>query len=486
MMPSCLLFLGWLAALAVQVPHPPQGETWQDQPLPHILIILVDDMGYGDPGCFNPESRIATPHINRVARQGMRFTDAHAPGPLCHLSRYGLMTGRYPFRTRVGVWSRQAVIRPDEPTIASLLRSRGYRTAMVGKWHLGFDEDGYENRLPGGPVDRGFESFFGIRASTDIPPYFYIRNDRAVQPPTESIEAGSSPGWSPIQGRFWRAGGIAADLELQDVSPRFTDEAIDIIREHAARESAQPLMLYLAYPAPHTPWLPAAEFEGTSRAGLYGDFVTHVDAMIGRVLQALEDANLAKSTLVIITSDNGPVWYPRDVERFGHDASGGFRGMKADAWEAGHRMPFVVRWPGKVQAGSTSDQLICFTDLMATLADLLGSELPDAAGPDSFSFLPELLGRRSAGKPVRPNLVMASGNGTMLVRSGAWKLIQGLGSGGFSKPGRVEPGPGEPPGQLYDLHSDPGESHNRYDDYPDVVARLSRELQQIRESGRSR
>ncbi len=453
---------------------------------PNIVIIMADDMGYGDPGCFNSESKIPTPQIDRLAEHGMRFTDAHAPGPLCHLSRYGLMTGRYPFRANVGVWRRKAVIRDDEVTIASLLKQSGYHTAMVGKWHLGFDENGYENRLPGGPVDRGFDSFFGIRASTDIPPYFYIRNDRAVDPPTQQIEARASEGWSPIQGEFWRAGGIAPDMKLKDVLPRFTDEAIQVINNHAANQSDQPLMLYLAYPAPHTPWLPAPEFVGNSKASMYGDFVTMVDAMIGRVLKALEDAQMSDNTLVIFTSDNGPVWYEKDVQRFGHDSSGGLRGMKADAWEAGHRMPFVVRWPTIVKPGSTSDQTICFTDLLATFAEIVDVKLPDDAGPDSFGFLSVLNGTKSDDSPIRPNLVMASGNKTMSIRSGHWKLIEGLGSGGFSKPSRIKPAAGQPLGQLYDLQTDPGETKNLYSQHPQLVSRLALELKQVEVSGRSR
>ena len=249
---------------------------------PHVVIILVDDMGYGDPGCYNRQSKIPTPHIDSLAASGMRFTDAHAPGPLCHLSRYGLLTGRYPFRTNVARWPRQPLIEPQQMTIASLLQAHGYYTAMVGKWHLGFRESGYDQPLPGGPVDRGFDHFFGIRASTDIPPYFYIRGHRAVSPPTGRIEANHSEGWSPIQGKFWRAGGIAPGLELQDVLPRFTREAEEVIQTHARQRPDVPLLLYLAYPAPHTPWLPAPEYHGSSGAGLYGDFAVRVDAMIGR------------------------------------------------------------------------------------------------------------------------------------------------------------------------------------------------------------
>jgi arylsulfatase A-like enzyme len=453
---------------------------------PNILIVLVDDMGYGDPGCYNANSKIPTPNIDRLAAEGMRFTDAHAPGPLCHPSRYGLMTGRHPFRANVGAWPRQPVIDENQMTIASLLRSRGYRTAMIGKWHLGLQEAGYDQPLPGGPVDRGFDSFFGIRASTDIPPYFYIRGRHAVAPPTEHIAANHSEGWTPIQGAFWRAGGIAPGLKLEDVLPRFTDEAVQLIEGHTRGNTDRPLLLYLAYPAPHTPWLPSREFQGRSGASLYGDFTVMVDAMIGRVLEALEDAGMSENTFVLFSSDNGPVWYDADVERFGHDSAGGWRGMKADAWEAGHRMPFIVRWPGKVAPGSVSHQTICFTDLLATLASIVGVKLPDEAGPDSFDFLPVLLGNHPEGMPIRGPLAIASGNGTMTIRSGPWKLITGLGSGGFSKPARIQPSPDGPAGQLYNLAKDPGERDNRYQAEPAIVQRLETELTRIRNAARTR
>jgi arylsulfatase A len=453
---------------------------------PNIVLILVDDMGYGDPGCNNADSKIPTPNIDSLAKQGMRFTDAHAPGPLCHMSRYGLMTGRYPFRTDVSRWPKQPLIDEGQMTIASLLKSQGYHTAMVGKWHLGFLENGYENPLPGGPVDRGFDSYFGIRASTDIPPYFYIRGNRAVAPPTDTIEANSSEGWSPIQGAFWRAGGIAPGLKLENVLPEFTDEAVKVIGEHSKREGDEPLMLYLAYPAPHTPWLPSEEFEGKSGTGMYGDFTVMVDAMIGRVLKALDSAGMEDDTLVIFSSDNGPVWYDADVERLGHDSAGGLRGMKADAWEAGHRMPFLARWPGQVKPGAVSRQNICFTDFLATFAAIVGTDLPADAGPDSFNFLPALLGEQAEDTQIRDSLVIASGNGTMTIRSGPWKLITGLGSGGFSKPNRIKPEPGGPKGQLYNLDDDLAETTNLYQARPQVVEKLTAQLARIRESGRSR
>ncbi|MGI9241921.1 MAG: sulfatase family protein, partial [Verrucomicrobiales bacterium] len=400
--------------------------------------------------------------------------------PLCHLSRYGLMTGRYPFRTDVRRWREHATIEGGRTTIASLLKAQGYRTAMVGKWHLGFEENGYDKPLPGGPVDVGFDSFFGIRASTDIPDYFYIRDDRAVAPPTEKIAANYSPGdeWTRIQGKFWRGGKIGAGMKLEDVTPRFADEAVAVIEAHEGEEQA--LMLYLALPSPHTPWLPSDEYVGKSKAGLYGDFMMMVDAMVGRVLVALEKAGMEENTLVIFSSDNGPVWYDKDVERFGHDSVGGLRGMKSDAWEGGHRMPFIARWPAKVGAGKVSGETICFTDLLATFASLTGYQRKPDEGPDSYDFSRVLLGTQPAGEPVRPHLPMQSGGGHMCIRVGDWKLIDALGSGGFSKPSKVKPEPGGPAGQLFNLKDDPAEAKNLYLERPEVVERLQAALEEVK------
>jgi arylsulfatase A-like enzyme len=458
---------------------------------PNVLIILADDMGYGDPVSYNPESKIAMPNIDRLAREGIRFTDAHTAGSLCHPSRYGLLTGRHAFRTDVERWPSQALIADGQATIASVLRAAGYRTAMVGKWHLGFDERGYEQRLPGGPVDRGFERFFGFRASTDIPPYFYIAGDRAVSPPTETIaESAAHPslGFSPVQGRFWRGGGISPGLKLEDVLPRLADEAVAVIRQHAGPQGgdkrisppSSPLFLYLALTGPHTPWLPSPEFRGRSVAGAYGDFSMMVDAMIGRVLDALATSRLADDTLVIFTSDNGPVWYPADKERTGHDSAGGWRGMKGSNWEGGHRTPFIVRWPGRVKPGSTSAQTIGFTDVMATLAEAAGTKLADDAGVDSVSFLPALLGQ-TAGR-VRDSLVVGQS-----FRMGQWKWIEGRERRLFQLPNSgTDPAAGEPPGLLYNLAEDPRETTNLTAARPEVVTRLVAELERVRKSSRTR
>ncbi len=457
-------------------------------PNPNILFILVDDMGYGDPGCYNPNSKIPTPNIDSLARDGMRFTDAHASGSLCHVSRYGLITGQHPFRARPERWARQATIDKDRVTVASLLKSRGYRTAMVGKWHLGFDENGYENPLPGGPVDRGFDSYFGIRASTDIPPYFYIRDNRAVAPPTDTIEARDSvaEGWTRIQGEFWRAGGIAPGLALKNVLPRFTDEACDVIRGHGKARSGKPLFLYVAFPAPHTPWLPEKKYQGKSKASMYGDFAVMVDDMVGRVLKTLEKAGMADDTLVLLSSDNGPVWYANDVQRLGHDSSGGLRGMKGDVWECGHRMPFLARWPGRVKPGSVTDQTICFTDMLATFAAITGGDLPTGAGPDSFSILPVLLGKQPEDKPIRGPLVIQTSRNAQSIRSGRWKLITSLGSGGFSEPRKVQPEKGGPQGQLYDMVKDRSETTNLWLQHPEIVARLTAELERVKNAAQTR
>lgn len=446
---------------------------------PHVIIILVDDMGYGDPGCYNPRSKIPTPNIDNLAKQGMKFTDAHAPGPLCHVSRYGLMTGRFPWRHQIR-WNNNPVITEDRMTIASFLRANHYATHMVGKWHLGFKEDPeFAGPLRGGPVDRGFDSYFGIRASTDIPPYFYIRGNKAVMPPSHKIAANQTEGWSPIQGAFWRAGGIAPNLKLEEVLPRFTAEAISVIESHKRSATEKPLFLHLAYPAPHTPWLPSKEFKGKSKAGLYGDFMAMVDSNIGEVLAALDKCGLSENSLVFFTSDNGPVWYERDVKKFDHDSSGGLRGMKADAWECGHRMPFIARWPGKIEAGSTSDQMICFTDLFATFGEIVGQPIPTGQAEDSISFLPVLKNHAVSPKALRQNLVLAAGRKHMMVRSGHWKLITGPGSGGFSK-GPKTPGPGIPKGQLYHLKHDLAEESNLYQKMPEKVQELTALLQQIR------
>jgi arylsulfatase A-like enzyme len=444
-------------------------------------------MGYGDVAAFGgATSRIATPSLDRLAAAGMRFTDAHAPVAWCTPSRYGLLTGRYPFRA-TNDSNSTSLIEADRLTLPGMLRQHGYATAMIGKWHLGFDGGDaldYQKPLLGGPADRGFDSFFGIPASLDIPPYFFIRDRQAEAPPTEPIAASSTPGWSSVQGAFWREGMQAPGFRHVDVLPRIQTEALAFL-EHQATHPEQPFFLYLALTSPHTPWVPTSEFAGRSAVDLYGDFVMQTDATIGTVVNKLDELGLGGNTLVVFTSDNGPMWYPNDIVRFGHAAAGALRGMKGDAWEAGHRMPFAVRWPGHIAAGGSSKATLCFTDVMATLAELLQIELPSTAAEDSFSFLPSLLGQSAKG-PVREATVYQSIDGVFAIRRGPWKLITALGSGGFSEPETETPQPGGPSGQLYNLDTDLTEQKNLFLDHPDEVAALGSLLDQYRNQGRTR
>ena len=463
------------------------------EPKPNIVFILADDMGYGDPHCFNPQSRIPTPNIDRLATQGMMFTDAHAAGAVCVPSRYGLLTGRYPFRN-AGQKNpaRGPLIEPGRPTIATVLRERGYATAMIGKWHLGFeggDRFDHAGPLHGGPVDHGFDTFFGQHASLDIPPYFFIDQDRCVEIPTATIAASSSPDWSPIQGAFWRAGKIAPSFKHADVLPTYTRKAVEYLEERGklTGADAKPFFFYVAFTAPHTPWLPMEQFRGKSMGGLYGDFVAQVDDAVGQVLAALDRTKLADNTLVIFTSDNGPVWYPTDVKKFGHSAAGNWRGMKGDIWEAGHRMPFIARWPGKVAPNTNCDQTISFTDMMATFASASGKPLPDGVGEDSYDLLPLLLGRAPTppDRPLREATIMESSQGVLAIRRGNWKLIPHLGSGGFTIPANITPTAAGPKGQLYNLADDPTESKNRYLEEPQLVRQLTDLLTRYKQSPRT-
>lgn len=445
---------------------------------PNIVFILADDLGYGDVASYNPQSKIRTPYLDRLASEGMRFTDAHAGASVCVPSRYALLTGRFAVRSKLRV-RNGPVINQGRMTIASLLKDHGYRTAMVGKWHQGFETMPMESKelfdyskpLRGGPVDRGFDSFFGMHASLDIPPYFYIRDRSPSMPPTDKVEAstsvGGKEGWNKIQGAFWRAGPVASDFKHAEVTPRFAKEAVEIIRRHGAGKNTKPLFLYLALPSPHTPWLPLEKFRGKSGAGMYGDFVMQVDAVVGQVLEALDVAGMTQETLVFFSSDNGPVWYKENSKKFGHDSVRGLRGMKFSSWEGGHRMPFIVRWPGKITPGSVSTQTIVFSDVFATFADLVSlQEIPEGMAEDSVSFLPYLLDSKKAPERRAPIV-----HDARTLRDGDWKLILPRTRGG--KQGS------ETTGELYNLREDLAEQDNRYDEEPDRVRRMRSRLKAI-------
>lgn len=453
---------------------------------PNIVLILADDMGYGDLRSFNEASQINTSNIDALAAAGMRFTDAHAPAAVCIPTRYGLLTGRYPHRADLKL--DKPVLEADRQTLPMMLRDVGYKTACFGKWHLGFDNltssryaYDYQRRFGGGPCDRGFDSYWGLHASLDIPPYFYIQDDRAVTNPTRHVEASVSDGWSPIQGAFWRAGMMAPGFDHDAVLGNIFQHATHFIDRQAQRAEGQiasesPFFLYVALTGPHTPWLPPKEFKGQSEASMYGDFVLQVDDGVGQIADALQRNGLADNTIFIFTSDNGPVWYQEDVERFGHRSTHHFRGMKGDAWEGGHRVPLIVRWPQRVAADSISNQLVCHTDFFETLRAIVDAPAKQTDQRDSHDFSAILLDR-TTDQQHRDTFVMRSSGGIFSARQGNWKLIQGLGSGGFSKPRRVEPTDDGPQGQLYDLNADPSESNNLWSKHPEKVEKLTMLLQ---------
>jgi len=471
---------------------------------PNIIYILADDMGYGDIRALNPDSKIPTPNMDRLVAEGMTFTDAHSPSAVCTPTRYGILTGRYCFRTRlqsgVLVGHDPSLIEPGRLTVASLLKMAGYQTACIGKWHLGLDfkkkdpakplviGDGwsdvytsnvdYTRPIDGGPVDHGFDYSFILPSSLDIQPYFYIQNERIVNP--DIIQIDGSPD-ERSQGPFWRQGDASRDFDFYQVLPDFTRQASHFIWDHQHSFPGNPFFLYLALAAPHTPWVPLEEFKGRSGAGLYGDFVAQVDHSIGSVLDQLDSLGVSNHTLVILTSDNGAYWRPENIGEFDHHANYIFSGMKSDLWEGGHHIPFVARWPDRIDPGTENDQLVCLTDLLATCADLVNMNLPYNAGEDSFSHLRAFSGE-SKYPGSREHLVMQSFNGQYAIRKRNWKLILARGSGGWTYEGKPE----DPPVQLYNLDEDIEEQINLYDKYPELVEDLKSTLEMFRKERRSR
>jgi len=452
---------------------------------PNVVVILCDDLGYGDVRAFFPESKMSTPRMDALAREGLRFVDAHSPSSLCTPTRYGLLTGRYCWRTflKQGVLNgySPSLIEPGRETIASLLKKQGYRTGGFGKWHLGLGtaaKTDFTQPLRPGPLDQGFDEYFGIPASLDMPPYVFVDGERVQEQPTKTIETNGEV----KRGPYWRGGPIAPSFQMEEVVPKITDRACKFIE--GAVKAKQPFFAYVPLPGPHTPWVPSKPFQKKSKAGLYGDYVEEIDASIGKIVDQLQASSVAANTLVMVTSDNGAPWEKRDSdEAAGHWADANWRGQKSDIQEGGHRVPFIVRWPAKVKAGKVSSQLLCHTDIFATVADLVGAKLTPGMAEDSYSFAPVLMG---AARSRRQAVVHHAGNGMFSIRSGEWKLVLGRGSGGFTSPAAINPGSGEPIGELYHLKEDPHEDRNLYAKMPQEVKRLTDLLNNWRSADHSR
>ena len=439
---------------------------------PNIVYVICDDLGYGDIQCLNPKNgKIPTPNVDKLASEGMIFTDAHSGSSVCTPTRYGLLTGRYSWRTKLQSGVVQGfspcLIAKNRPTVASFLKQQGYHTAIIGKWHLNFKyldpKSGKEysrkkhntppvgSKIPDGPLHRGFDHFRG---------FHHARNMEAV------IEDDK----------------VVAHDPVINMLPRLTRESVKYVESR--KDSKKPFFLYVPLGSPHTPIVPTPEWEGKSGLGKYGDFVMQTEKVVGEIQAALKRIGETDNTLFVFTSDNGcsKAAGIEELADKGHAVSAHLRGSKADLWDGGHRIPFIVKWPGRVKPGSRSDQLICLTDLFATVSEVLDAKVPKGSAEDSVSFLPAL-----SGKPIvstRNGVIHHSISGHFAYRQGQWKLLLARASGGWSSP-KENQAKGSPPAQLYDMKTDVGEKKNLYREKPEVVAKILALLEKDVKRGRS-
>jgi arylsulfatase A len=464
--------------------------------LPNIVFIMADDMGYGDVGVYNPESKIPTPNIDRFAKESMRFTDAHSPSAVCSPTRYGVLTGRYCWRSRLkrNVLSgfSPPLISQEQMTVAELLRDNGYHTACIGKWHLGI---GWQPKTGGsitgvkdaarvdfnkpvtdGPNEHGFDySFITAACSTVDPPYVFIENSKCTAQPTATMVRND-----PVTTFGSRPGPMIPGWSNENVDPTYVEKSREFIKRHCDTDRKRPFFLYLALSTPHAPWLPPDFVKGLGRTGARGDMVVLADWCVGQVLDTLDQLGLTENTLVIFTSDNGP-----RIGSKGHKSAGDWRGYKSHIWEGGHRIPFIARWPGRIKTDSICDELICLTDLMGTCAAIVRVKLGDGIGPDSYNILPALLGQKY-NEPIREAIVHHSCYGVFSIRRGPWKLIlETKSSGGWVKPRGSGPEPGNP-GQLYNLADDLQEKNDLWDKHLEIVQELTKLLEKYKQQGHSR
>ena len=500
------------AALGLLV-HPALHAQKKTSAKPNVVLIFADDMGYGDVSCLNPKARTHTPHIDALARSGVVFRNAHASASVCTPSRYGLLTGRYAWRSPSGGsvvnGFGRSVIEPGRKTIASLFKNGGYTTACIGKWHLGLNwqtKDGkkdvshystgfsnvdYTKAVTHGPNDFGFDYSFIHPASLDMPPYMFLRNHLSIDPdvvltsdiyPERLDETEYS--WDRkhtkegdvywAKGVWWRGGEISPGFRVENCLTDILSDGISFIKRHTREEPAEPFFLYLPLTGPHTPWVPTSQFRGKSPIGTYGDFVMDVDHVVGEVTETLRRLGIDDDTMVIFSSDNGAYWPQSEVDLHGHDSNWGTRGQKGDVWDGGHRIPLIISWPSHVKQKVVYNHLVSLTDLFATFRDMLGQNHEKSSGEDSFSFLHVLEGNTD--KITRRGMIHQSSGGMYSIRRDEWKFIGGLGSGGFTSPDKSDSLPKGATGQLYRIKSDSLESRNLFNEYLPVVKKLRNEL----------
>ncbi|WP_025764293.1 sulfatase family protein [Dyadobacter tibetensis] len=483
---AALLILGSMSAYS------------QKAQAPNIIYILADDLGYGDISSLNPQSKLNTKHIDQMGKTGMIYTDAHTSSSVCTPTRYGILTGRYNWRSRLknGVLSgfSKSLIQPERVTVAKILKDKGYKTGFVGKWHLGWDWElrseeknldnlgvhpvvDYSMPIKFGPKNLGFDYSYGISGSLDMAPYVYVENGRSTTIPTDTTISVEDKG-------FWRRGLTGADFHHTDVMDHFQEKTLAFIAENAGKK--EPFFLYYALAAPHTPILPSSKFMGTSNTNFYGDFVLQVDDLVGQIEKLLKEKGISENTMIIFTSDNGcsPKANFKELAQVGHDPSYIYRGHKADIYEGGHRVPFIVKWPQGIKQPGVSNEIICTTDFFATAAELAGHRMTDQEGEDSYSFAPTFINPNPA-KPIREATVHHSIDGRFAIRQGPWKLIVWPGSGGWSLPKSKTELQGLPTYQLFDLSKDPAEENNLYSQNPQKAADLKRLLTKYVKEGRS-
>jgi arylsulfatase A len=481
---------------------------------PNIIFIFADDMGYGDISNLNPEARTFTPHLDKLAQKSIVFSNAHASASVCTPSRYGLLTGRYAWRSEAGPGVvngfGKPVIEKGRKTIANLFQSAGYTTACIGKWHLGLNwqsKDGdkatydritgfsnvdYSKEVSYGPNDYGFDYSFIHPASLDMPPYVFLRNHQTIDPDvilTSDIYPDSlnstENSWDKKhtkehdvfwgKGVWWRRGEISRSFRIENCLPEIVDDGISFIDKHITEKPAEPFFLYLPLTGPHTPWVPTDQFKGKSSIETYGDFIMNIDHVVGRVTETLRRFGIDDNTMIIFSSDNGAYWPKAEIELQGHDSNWSTRGQKGDVWDGGHRIPLIISWPEQIKEQVFYDHLVSLTDLFATFSDLTGQEFQKTSGEDSFSFLHALQGNTN--KITRQSMIHQSPGGIYGIRmEEGWKYINGLGSGGFTSPKRMKPVPGGPTGQLYQIKNDPLESVNLFVQHPEIVKKLQKEL----------